>query len=82
MNTYRYRCLLAAMAVSLSQGVKAQSDTISYVVAPTHKMQVCEGWGASICWWGNMCGRWSESTIDMMIAWLASTNGLNMNIFR
>ena len=82
MNTYRFRCLLAAMAVSMSQGTKAQSDTISYVVAPAHKMQVCEGWGASICWWGNMCGRWSESTIDKMIDWLVSPNGLNMNIFR
>lgn len=60
----------------------AQQDTLKYVVAPAQPLQINEGWGSSICWWGNMCGRWKEDTVDRMIEWLVAPSGLNMNIFR
>ncbi len=75
-------CLTAIIFACASNTITAQTDTAACVVAPAQKMQVCEGWGASICWWGNMCGKWSDATIDKMIDWLVSPNGLNMNIFR
>ncbi len=41
-----------------------------------------EGWGVSLCWWANMCGRWSEDKIDELVDWLVSPQGLNYRIFR
>lgn len=41
-----------------------------------------EGWGVSLCWWANMCGKWSDNKIDQIVDWLVSPNGLNYNIFR
>lgn len=76
------RSLTAVVLAIASNTAVAQTDTITCAVAPAQKMQVCEGWGASICWWGNMCGRWSDATVDKMIDWLVSPDGLNMNIFR
>ena len=23
-----------------------------------------QGWGTSLCWWANMCGKWSDDKID------------------
>lgn len=41
-----------------------------------------EGWGVSLCWWANMCGKWDEEKIDEVVDWLVSPDGLNYNIFR
>lgn len=70
------------MLLCNAEYASAQQDTLKYIVAPSQKLQQCEGWGSSICWWGNKCGEWSELTIDRMIDWLVSPTGLNMNIFR
>ncbi len=75
-------CLAAVIFAGVSDIITAQTDTATCVVASAQKMQVCEGWGASICWWGNMCGKWPDATVDKMIDWLVSPNGLNMNVFR
>lgn len=74
--------LVAAAMFCCSQEVFAQQDTLRYVVAPAQKLQINEGWGSSICWWGNKCGEWSEATVNKMIDWLVSPSGLNMNVFR
>ena len=57
-------------------------DTISYLVQPELIRQHFDGWGVSLCWWANMCGRWSDQKIDEIVDWLVSPTGLNFRIFR
>lgn len=57
-----------------------QAKTVTVDVNQRH--QTNEGWGVSLCWWANMCGRFDESRIDSLIDWLVSPEGLNYNIFR
>jgi len=44
--------------------------------------QTNEGWGVSLCWWANMCGRWNDEKVEELVDWLVSPDGLNYNIFR
>ncbi len=62
--------------------VKINVDTVSFSVCPDASRQLVEGWGVSLCWWANMCGKWSDKKIDEMIDWMVSPTGLNWNIFR
>ena len=62
--------------------VEQTVDTVTYSVFPEAKRQIMEGWGVSLCWWANMCGRWSEKDIDKLIDWMVSPEGLNWNVFR
>lgn len=57
-------------------------DTLLYVVNPEATRQTFEGWGVSLCWWANMCGKWSDEKIDELVDWLVSPDGLNYHIFR
>lgn len=57
-------------------------DECSYIVAPGGRRHRFEGWGVSLGWWANMCGKWSDDKIDKIIDWLVSPDGLNYNIFR
>lgn len=41
-----------------------------------------DGWGVSLCWWANMCGKWSDKAIDQIVDWLVSPDNLNFRIFR
>ena len=58
------------------------TTTSTYVVCPTDRLQKNEGWGVSLCWWANMCGKWNDAHIDRLVDWLVSPTGLNFNIFR
>lgn len=53
-----------------------------YVIDAENTRQTTEGWGVSLCWWANMCGKWEDRKIDRIIDWLVSPTGLNYNIFR
>ncbi|MCR4583124.1 MAG: hypothetical protein K5764_06155 [Prevotella sp.] len=53
-----------------------------YAVDVDARCQTVEGWGVSLCWWANMCGKWDEESIDQLIDWMVSPDGLNWNIFR
>lgn len=57
-------------------------DTVSYPISIDAKRQIVEGWGVSLCWWANMCGKWSDQKIDQLLDWMVSPTGLNWNIFR
>ena len=57
-------------------------DTIAYMVAPSVVRQHFDGWGVSLCWWANMCGKWDDKKIDTLIDWLVSPSGLNYSHFR
>ncbi len=59
------------------------SREISYTLSKNDpRKPPFEGWGVSLCWWANMCGRWSEDKIDELVDWLVSPQGLNYRIFR
>lgn len=58
-------------------------DTLKYLVNPAATFtKPLEGWGVSLCWWANMCGKWSDDKINEIVDWLVSPSGLNYNIFR
>ncbi len=58
-------------------------DTAKYLVNPAAAYtKPFEGWGVSLCWWANMCGKWSDANIDQIVDWLVSPTGLNYSIFR
>ncbi|MDE6316915.1 MAG: glycoside hydrolase [Muribaculaceae bacterium] len=92
MKTESLKKSLVATCLMLTiSGVKAQnvvmadvSDvaTQSYEINPDDRRQVNEGWGVSLAWWANMCGKWSDDKIDKIIDWLVSPTGLNYNVFR
>lgn len=52
------------------------------MIDTNNRAQSIEGWGVSLCWWARMCGSWSDESIDEIIDWLVSPEGLNYNIFR
>ena len=58
------------------------TDTLSYAVFPSLVRQKFYGWGVSLCWWANMCGKWSDKKIDEIITWMVSPTGLNYSHFR
>jgi len=41
-----------------------------------------EGWGSSICWWGNVVGNYSEKACDSIVSLLFDTSGLGFTILR
>lgn len=59
------------------------TDSLYYLINPADAFSKSfEGWGVSLCWWANMCGRWEDDKIDEIIDWLVSPEGLNYRIFR
>lgn len=62
--------------------VEIKVDTVSYPISVDARRQIMEGWGVSLCWWANMCGKWSDKKIDQLLDWMVSPDGLNWNIFR
>ncbi|HPH63766.1 MAG TPA: glycoside hydrolase [Paludibacteraceae bacterium] len=51
-------------------------------INPGDKKQSLEGWGISLCWWANMCGKWDDNKVNDLVDMLTSPDGLNYNIFR
>lgn len=58
------------------------TDTLSYMVFPSIVRQKFDGWGVSLCWWANMCGKWDDKKIDEIVSWMVSPTGLNYSHFR
>lgn len=77
-----FKLLFLFIAISLTATAQAQKSDDAFTVDPTATLQRNEGWGISLCWWANMCGRWDDRRLDELIDWLVSPEGLNMNIFR
>lgn len=62
---------------------KYEPSKISTIrIDPAAKQQTMEGWGVSLCWWANMCGKWDERKVDDLVNMLTSPDMLNYNIFR
>lgn len=68
----------------LSNDMTAMPDGFenTYIINPEAQRQLFEGWGVSLCWWANVCGKWSDEKIDELIEWLTSPDELNFRIFR
>lgn len=65
------------------KAVSIPVDTARYLINPNAAFSnAFDGWGISLCWWANMCGKWSDAKIDQIVDWLVSPNGLNYSIFR
>ena len=58
------------------------SSTSTVRINPAARQQTMEGWGVSLCWWANMCGKWTDDKIDDLVDMLTSEDKLNYNIFR
>lgn len=76
-------CCICTQFMTFS-GARAgnNQDTVTYTIDPQHTLQKFEGWGVSLCWWANMCGRWDDEKIDEIIDLLVSPEGLNYRFFR
>lgn len=58
-------------------------DTANYLINPAATYaKPFEGWGVSLCWWANMCGKWNDDKINAIVDLLVSPSGLNYNVFR
>lgn len=74
----RKRTWITLLLVLSSIGIKAET----YSVDVKQCEKPFEGWGVSLCWWANMCGRWNDEKVEELVDWLVSPEGLNYNIFR
>ena len=55
-------CLLGTLPLSAQP-----SNTIEGTVNLSALRQRHEGWGVSLCWWANMCGKWDEEKVDELV---------------
>ena len=78
-KTVSFAVLCFTLSLSFA---RAEENGTVCVVDPSVRHQTVEGWGASLCWWAHMCGRWEEEKVDDLIDWITSPDKLNMNIFR
>ncbi len=52
-------------------------------VDPEKQYQKLEGWGTSLCWWGNMVGGYSDDARNAIIGYLFDADtGIGLNIVR
>lgn len=63
--------------------VNRPSSAVNVTVDAGIQHQEFEGWGTSICWWGNIIGKYPQQSRDSVIDLLFDTsNGLGLSIVR
>lgn len=77
MKTRRY---LGIGVLSLAFSLGGRAET--YTIDTKERSEPFEGWGVSLCWWANMCGRWDDESVEQLVDWLVAPDGLNYRIFR
>lgn len=60
----------------------AKAADVNVRINPADRQQTIEGWGVSLCWWANMCGKWSEDKVNTLVYFMTSPDKLNWNLFR
>jgi O-glycosyl hydrolase len=60
----------------------AVTGAVSVTVDASKVVKSFEGWGTSICWWGNVVGNYSDKARDSIVTLLFDTSGLGLNILR
>lgn len=59
------------------------AEAVTVTVNPGVRYQEFEGWGTSICWWGNIIGKYPDQARDSIMDLLFDTsNGLGLSIIR
>lgn len=59
------------------------TEAVTVTVDAGIQYQDLEGWGTSICWWGNIVGKYPQQSRDSIIDLLFdTTNGLGLSIVR
>jgi len=72
--------IIFLLGVGLNPSLFSQTIVI---VNPGIKYQRTEGWGTSLCWFGNVIGGWSDSRRNEIADLLFSlSNGLGLNLIR
>ncbi|HEX3020216.1 MAG TPA: glycoside hydrolase [Chitinispirillaceae bacterium] len=82
MQKEKKNLMIASVILSLlfANGV---TEAVTVTVNPQVKHQKFEGWGTSICWWGNVIGKYPEKTRDSIMDLLFDTvDGLGLSIIR
>ncbi|WP_010681070.1 glycoside hydrolase [Acetivibrio cellulolyticus] len=86
MNYFRkfsFGVAVLLLSVTVFQNPIKTYAATTVTIDPNTTYQTVEGWGASICWWGNQIGSWSASNRNNLIEKIVSpTDGLGYNIFR
>jgi len=63
--------------------INRPSDAVNVTVDASVEYQEFEGWGTSICWWGNIVGKYPQQSRDSIIDLLFdTTDGLGLSIVR
>jgi len=63
--------------------VNSAPEAVTVTVDAKVEYQEFEGWGSSICWWGNIVGKYPDQKRDSIIDLLFDTaNGLGLSIVR
>jgi O-glycosyl hydrolase len=77
-------CILLLLLAFQSSFISIKTFAATTVnIDPNTTYQSIEGWGSSICWWGNQIGGWSENNRNKLIEKIVSpVDGLGYNIFR
>jgi O-glycosyl hydrolase len=67
----------------LISGIGLVFGATSVTVSPNKQYQTLEGWGTSLCWWGNVVGGYSDSARNSITdLFFNSSSGLGFNIVR
>lgn len=77
--------LSAAMLLStLGPCAYAAEAADTLVIDPRYQRQTLEGWGTSLCWWGNAVGNWGDTAKEEEISSLLfdPQDGLGLNMVR
>lgn len=84
-NSRRFSLIVVVLFLSalVFQNVSNTYAATTVTIDPSATYQTIEGWGSSICWWGNQIGSWSADNRNRLIEKIVSpTDGLGYNIFR
>lgn len=81
-NYFLLMALLFGLQLSAAETVSMNPES-TITIDPSQKYQIIEGWGASLCWWANIMGGYSDLKIQTICDWITDPDkGLNMNTFR
>lgn len=75
--------IASVMIICLNPGTNVDVFGASVTVSPSIQYQTTDGWGTSICWWGNIVGGYSDTNRNAIADLLFnSSTGLGINIVR
>jgi O-glycosyl hydrolase len=79
----RYLMGLLTGILLLMSGSSLIFGATAVTVSPNIQYQTLEGWGTSLCWWGNVVGGYSDTARNAIVDLIFNSgSGLGMNIVR